>query len=77
VPDGDAISLLSGWDAAEDRPAIFLVSGRGGGDGRVECLAAGADDSMAEPLDVDEFVLRVRKLIVRRTPGGAWVELGA
>ncbi len=76
VPDGDAISLLARWDAADDRPSILVVSGLGGGDSRVECLAAGADDSMVKPLSIEELILRVRKLVVRRTPGGARVRLG-
>ena len=76
VPDGDAIDLIDGWDAGGDRPSILLVSGLGGGDSRVACLAAGADDFIAKPLSMEELVLRVRKLIVRHTPGGARVQIG-
>lgn len=76
VPDGGAIGLVGRLHARDDRPTILMVVQPGDEAGRVECLAAGADDAMAKPLLVEELVLRVRKLIIRRTPGGAWVHLG-
>jgi DNA-binding response OmpR family regulator len=76
VPDGDAVGLVGSLQTHDDRPSVFMMVQPGDEAGRVECLAAGADDAMAKPLLVEEFVLRVRKLIIRRTPGGAWVQLG-
>lgn len=74
LPDGDAAELAVDLHAGADRPAIFMVVRDEAG--RVECLTAGADDAMVKPLSVEELILRVRKLIVRRTPGGPWVQLG-
>ncbi len=76
VPDGDAVALLDPWTAGGERPPSFVLSGPEGENGRLECLSAGADDAMAKPVDVDELIMRVRRLIIRHTPGGARVRIG-
>ena len=77
VPDGDAIALLDRRSAEGERPPTFLLSGPEGEIGRLECLEAGADDAMAKPIDGEELILRVRRLIIRHTPGGARVQIGS
>ena len=76
VPDGDATGLLDRWNAGDERPPVFLLTEPGCGNGQLECLAAGADDSMAKPICVEELIVRVRRMIIRHTPGGARVHVG-
>lgn len=74
--DGDAIVILDRWNAGDERPPVFALAGPDGENGRLELLAAGADDAMAKPVDVEELILRVRRLIIRHTPGGARIRIG-
>ena len=76
LPDGDAIQLVEELSSAEARPSVLVLSGLGTGQDRVDGLESGADDYLTKPADLDELVVRVRKLIVRRSPGAARLQLG-
>jgi len=68
VPDGDALELVREIDFRSGRPPILVISALGEGDERVRGLTVGADDYLVKPIRLEELVLRVRKLLVRRTP---------
>lgn len=76
APDGDAIVLVEEMSGREGRPSVLVLSGLDGVASRVGGLEAGADDYLAKPADLDELVVRVRRLIVRRTPVGSRLRLG-
>jgi DNA-binding response OmpR family regulator len=44
---------------------ILILSARGAVDDRVKGLARGADDYLAKPFNLDEFLLRVQRLLDR------------
>jgi len=76
VPDGDSLQLVEEFSSYRSRPAVLVLSGLGSGDSRVDGLESGADDYIAKPVALDELVVRVRKLLVRRTTGETRVRLG-
>lgn len=63
--DGGPREMIA--EARRQRPTrpVLVVSGGDDADRRIEALEAGADDSIARPVSLDELSLRVRKLIVR------------
>lgn len=77
LPDGDSIDFVRELAADEDRSSILLLSGLRNGAHRVEGLTTGADDYLEKPVSLEELVLRVRKLLVRRSPAAAVVRIGS
>lgn len=67
VPDGDSLDLVAELAASPDPPATLVMSGLGSTDDRVRGLEHGASDYMAKPVRLDELLLRVRRMVVRRT----------
>ena len=76
VPDGDSIDLVSDLSARRTKPSILVISDLGDADSRIHGLSTGADDYVVKPVGLEELVLRVRKLIVRRSPAGARLQVG-
>ncbi|GAB3233798.1 response regulator transcription factor [Glycomyces halotolerans] len=68
MPDMDGLALL-GRIRAEfpDTPVLVLAADDGTGR-RIGCLAAGADDYVAKPFNLEEVMLRL-KCILRRSTG--------
>jgi two-component system alkaline phosphatase synthesis response regulator PhoP/two-component system response regulator RpaA len=50
-----------------DVPVLFLTA-RGKPEDRVQGLRAGADDYLAKPFNIDEFILRILAILRRRAP---------
>ncbi|MEW2360227.1 response regulator [Spirillospora sp. NPDC029432] len=68
LPDLDGVDVirgLRGWS----RVPILVLSGRTGGQDKVDALDAGADDYVTKPFGVDELLARIRA-ITRRAPAG-------
>jgi two-component system, OmpR family, alkaline phosphatase synthesis response regulator PhoP len=68
LPGIDGLSVLRHIRLADERLPILILSARGDIDDRLEGLAYGVDDYMAKPFHLDEFLLRVDRLLLR----GQW-----
>ena len=66
LPDGDGISLLQ--EIVNDHPGIAIVMLTGMADLEValDCMRKGADDYLSKPVQFDEILLVVRKVLERR-----------
>ncbi|HEY4442186.1 MAG TPA: response regulator transcription factor [Candidatus Elarobacter sp.] len=64
MPKVDGISLLPMLRRLTEAP-IILLTARGDVRDRVQGLAAGADDYVAKPFDVDELIARLRSALRR------------
>tara|TARA_B100000508_G_scaffold141092_1_gene146421 strand:- start:81253 stop:81957 length:705 start_codon:yes stop_codon:yes gene_type:complete len=63
---------VSGWDICTaykniSSTPILFISAKGSSSDRIKGLKLGADDYLAKPFDLEELLLRVKVLILRRT----------
>jgi DNA-binding response OmpR family regulator len=65
LPGIDGLGVLEHIRLQDQRIPILILSARGGSDDRVKGLAGGADDYLAKPFNLDEFLLRVQRLLNR------------
>lgn len=70
LPDGDGLSLLRAWRAADRREPVLVLTARDAVADRVAGLSAGGDDYLLKPFDLDELLARIRALL-RRAAGFA------
>lgn len=69
------IPLMDGYAVCQtvrlegNRTPILFLSAKGSGRDRVEGLKSGADDYLGKPFELEELLLRVSKLIVRKDEG--------
>jgi two-component system, OmpR family, alkaline phosphatase synthesis response regulator PhoP len=68
LPGMDGISVLRHIRLEDERIPILIISARGTEDDRVHGLQYGVDDYLAKPFNLDEFLLRVERLLLR----GEW-----
>jgi two-component system, OmpR family, response regulator len=67
LPGLDGLTVLRRLRAEANPVPILLLTARGDVSDRVEGLELGADDYLAKPFSVEEFVARVRVLLRRRS----------
>ncbi len=72
LPGIDGLSVLQNIRLADERIPILILSARGDPDDRVKGFSYGVDDYLAKPFNLDEFLLRVERLLTR----GAWSRTG-
>ncbi len=65
LPGIDGLGVLEHIRLEDRRLPVLILSARGGSDDRVKGLARGADDYLAKPFNLDEFLLRVQRLMAR------------
>jgi two-component system, OmpR family, alkaline phosphatase synthesis response regulator PhoP len=65
LPGIDGLSVLEHIRLEDRQIPILILSARGGSDDRVKGLAGGADDYLPKPFNLDEFLLRVQRLLDR------------
>ncbi|MBA4306875.1 MAG: DNA-binding response regulator [Sphingopyxis sp.] len=77
LPGIDGISILKSLRARADKTPVLVLTARSAIDDRIDALDLGADDYLAKPFDVREFLARCRALL-RRSKGGATdrIEMG-
>lgn len=76
LPGVDGVTMCrTRREEGDDTPVLFL-SARGRPEERVAGLAAGADDYLAKPFHLPEFLLRVEAMLRRRGWGGPADVLG-
>ncbi|MCF8144669.1 MAG: response regulator transcription factor [Deltaproteobacteria bacterium] len=72
LPGIDGISVLRNIRLEDERVPILILSARGDPDDRVKGFSYGVDDYLVKPFNLDEFLLRVDRLLTR----GAWSREG-
>jgi two-component system alkaline phosphatase synthesis response regulator PhoP len=65
LPHIDGISVLRSIRLEDERIPILVVSAKGETDDRIEGLSYGVDDYLAKPFHLDEFLLRVERLLTK------------
>jgi DNA-binding response OmpR family regulator len=65
LPVIDGISVLRSIRLEDERVPILVLSAKGKPTDKVKALASGVDDYMAKPFDLEEFLLRVERLLTR------------
>ena len=68
LPEIDGLSVLRKIRLEDERIPILILSARGDPDDRVKGFTYGVDDYLAKPFNLDEFLLRVERLLTR----GSW-----
>ena len=68
LPGLDGISILKALRARGDKTPVLVLTARSAVDDRIDALDLGADDYLAKPFDVREFLARCRALPVLAIP---------
>jgi two-component system alkaline phosphatase synthesis response regulator PhoP len=73
LPGIDGLSVLRNIRLEDERLPILILSARGDPDDRIKGFSYGVDDYLAKPFNLDEFLLRVERLLTR----GGWSQVGS
>lgn len=65
LPGIDGLSLLRSIRLENERLPILILSAKADIDDKIEGLASGVDDYLTKPFNLDEFLLRVERLLLR------------
>lgn len=69
LPGLDGWSVLRHIRLEEERLPILILSAKGAPDDRVKGFSFGVDDYLAKPFNLEEFLLRVQRLLTRASWG--------
>jgi len=73
LPGLDGLSLLRHIRMADEKLPVLIISAKGGPDDKIKGFSYGVDDYLAKPFNLDEFMMRVERLMKR----SSWNEGGA
>jgi len=76
LPGIDGFSVLQSIRLEDEKLPILILSAKAGPDDRVRGLAHGVDDYLAKPFNLEEFQLRVERLLKRASWGRSENEAG-
>jgi DNA-binding response OmpR family regulator len=65
LPELDGFKVLENIRLYDERLPILILSARDAVTDKIRCLKKGVDDYMAKPFDLDEFLLRVERILKR------------
>jgi two-component system alkaline phosphatase synthesis response regulator PhoP len=65
LPQIDGLSVLRNIRLEDERVPILILSAKGDSEHRVKGFTYGVDDYLAKPFNLDEFLLRVKRLLTR------------
>lgn len=65
LPEIDGVSVLRNIRLEDERLPILVLSAKSTPDDKVECFHHGVDDYLQKPFNLDEFLLRVDRLLTR------------
>jgi DNA-binding response OmpR family regulator len=65
LPGIDGLSVLRNIRLEDERLPILILSAKADIDDKIEGLAHGVDDYLTKPFNLDEFLLRVERLLLR------------
>lgn len=66
LPGADGLSLVSHCSQLQPPPSILIITAFGSVQQAVQALKVGADDFLTKPLEMDHFLLTVRRLLDNR-----------
>jgi two-component system, OmpR family, alkaline phosphatase synthesis response regulator PhoP len=67
LPGIDGISVLKSIRLEDERLPVLILSAKSTAEDRVKGLALGVDDYLSKPFNLDEFLLRVERLLKRNS----------
>lgn len=67
LPVIDGLSVLKNIRLEDEKLPILILSAKSGADDRIKGLSFGVDDYLTKPFHLDEFLLRVERLLTRHT----------
>ncbi len=70
LPGIDGFSILQSIRLVDERLPILIISARGSSEDRIMGLACGVDDYLVKPFNLEEFLLRVERLLARASWAG-------
>ncbi len=65
LPMIDGLTVLKRIRSEDEKLPVLILSAKGSAEDRVRGLRCGVDDYLAKPFDLDEFLLRVDRLLAR------------
>jgi two-component system, OmpR family, alkaline phosphatase synthesis response regulator PhoP len=65
LPGIDGLSVLRSIRLEDERLPVLILSAKGDIEDKIQGLAYGVDDYLAKPFNLDEFLLRVERLMLR------------
>lgn len=65
LPGMDGLRVLQNIRLQDERVPVLILSARTAASDRIRGLALGADDYLPKPFDLEEFLLRVERLLTR------------
>jgi DNA-binding response OmpR family regulator len=65
LPGIDGLSVLQGIRIEDEQIPVLILSAKGTPQDRVKGFSLGVDDYLAKPFNLEEFLLRVNRLLVR------------
>ncbi len=68
LPELDGLSVLRHIRREDERLPVLILSARGDSDDKIKGFSCGVDDYLAKPFNLEEFLLRVERLLTR----GGW-----
>jgi two-component system alkaline phosphatase synthesis response regulator PhoP len=65
LPSIDGLTVLQNIRLEDERIPILIVSAKGAPDEKIKGFSYGVDDYMSKPFNLDEFLLRIERLMTR------------
>lgn len=65
LPGIDGVSVLRNIRLEDERVPILILSAKSAADDKVKCFGYGVDDYLQKPFNLDEFLMRVERLLLR------------
>lgn len=65
LPGLDGLSVLRHIRLEDERLPVLILSAKGGQEDRIKGFSCGVDDYLAKPFNLEEFLLRVERLVTR------------
>ncbi|MBC8199334.1 MAG: response regulator transcription factor [Desulfobacterales bacterium] len=65
LPDIDGLSVLQNIRLEDERIPILILSAKGSPDDKIKGFSYGVDDYLSKPFNLEEFLMRVERLLVR------------
>lgn len=67
LPMVDGLSVLRSIRNEDEKLPVLILSAKSSAEDKVRGLRCGVDDYLAKPFDLDEFLLRVQRLLARQS----------
>lgn len=76
LPGIDGLSVLRSIRIEDERIPILILSAKGDSDDKVKGFSYGVDDYLAKPFNLEEFLMRVERLLIRANHDGEKIQNG-